>query len=353
MANVPAQMDPHLQGLSYSNEGYLFLCASDLIGRYWSGTLCLFRDGCAAPDITQCLTGCQTEGGLNDVRWITNHKAAVASDSGGLEVWEVNEARDEMRQISYNYAHDDAANSLDLTCDSHAKAVTAGSDGRVFLWDLETNTHIQGYRGHTDIIWNAACHSVESNSFVSCSKDGSVLTWDLRQATPASVLKVLSPKPSCVAWQPGGINICVGTETGGLLLLDGRQGAVLMQSQPHSRFIHQLAFCPNDSTLVASVSNDCSVIVTKISTTIQAIYANKEHMDFVRGLCWQPDSTNMLTTCGWDTKVLAHTLPSHDESSTPIVMELGSKSPILKDQFSNCHESREQLTDTKGKTIID
>ncbi|CAM4662460.1 unnamed protein product [Leuciscus chuanchicus] len=66
---------------------------------------------------------------------------------------------------------------------------------------------------------------------------------------------------------------------------------------------------PSSAPLLASVSDDCSVAV--VTAELREIFRDRRHQDFVRGVCWVPGGSGVLTSVGWDHQVLHHSVSPH------------------------------------------
>lgn len=134
--------------------------------------------------------------------------------------------------------------------------------------------------------------------------------WDIRKQKPVTRIEKspLQDLPTCVTWQPGQGHIFgVGSETGQVVVKDTRAAVCSSVSfSPHTRTVKRLQFSPNKNCLLASVSEDCSIVVTYINEeTSSKIYNSTSHHDFVQGVSW---SGGRLHTCGWDGRVFSHTI---------------------------------------------
>jgi hypothetical protein len=69
-------------------DGGLLLAASNLVSRYWIGSLWYFKDADMAPDYQSFTAAAQARTGLKDAKWITDMKMASISDAGKIHVQE-------------------------------------------------------------------------------------------------------------------------------------------------------------------------------------------------------------------------------------------------------------------------
>jgi len=315
-SQVPAQVEKHLDSLDFSQAGTLLLGSSNLTGRYWSGTVFLWKNPSDAPNVETCITGIETETGVCDTRFITNDTCVVGQDSGTVQSFMLCQTEDE-KQVPFFQTvhtateHDDAVTSLDINSDT-TLLVTGGADACIKVWDIGEMNAVSSYRpAHSDVITAVNYHPTQQDVFASCSHDGTVVVWDARRPRPAiCITGDTVDRPSCVVWQPGKTcTIAIGSSTGQINVRDIRKHVGPVKGcAGHDRPIHRLKFAPHNDNWLASCADDCNVVVTDFTeNTPVLLYKDSQHKDFIRGLAWEP-STHQLYTCGWDKRVIAHTV---------------------------------------------
>lgn len=203
--------------------------------------------------------------------------------------------------------HDDMTASVSINSDvSHY--LSASYDHGIKVWNTDL-TSLYTYRAHSDIVWDVQCHPTEPALFLSCSQDGKIVLWDVRESKPATCLPKCSSgfKPTCVQWQPNARNMyAVGDEGGHVSVQDLRMVVEKNVSyQSHNRVVTRLAFCPQRPSMLASIGEDCKAVATSVtSSSSSSLYESSEHTDCVRGLTWAGE--NMFLTSAWDGKILRH-----------------------------------------------
>ncbi|NWV07670.1 MEP50 protein, partial [Ptilonorhynchus violaceus] len=272
-------------------------------------SLWVFAEPRRAPSEGFCTAGVQTEAGVADLCWVADRGILVASDSGAVELWELEENETLIVNKFCKYEHDDIVTSVSVLAGS-TQAVSGGRDFCVKVWDIPEQTVLHSYRAHSAAVTCVASCPGKDTVFLSCAEDNRTLLWDTRCPKPATriVCSACNYLPTSVMWHPQKSDVFVlGDESGTVALVDTKNPDSALSAAVHARSITGFAFSAHSSPLLASISEDCSVAV--LDSDLSEVFRNRSHRDFVKGLSWSPSDDALLTTVGWDHQVLHHTVP--------------------------------------------
>ncbi|KAF6076348.1 WD repeat domain 77 [Phyllostomus discolor] len=166
---------------------------------------------------------------------------------------------------------------------------------------------LNSYRAHSGQVTRVAASPHQDSVFLSCSEDSRILLWDTRCPKPASQMgcSASGHLPTALAWHPQQSEVFVfGDENGTVSLVDTKSAGCALSSAVHSQCVTGLVFSPHSAPLLASVSEDCSLAL--LDSGLSAVFRSRAHRDFVRDVTWSPLNHSLLTTVGWDHRVIHH-----------------------------------------------
>lgn len=132
------------------------------------------------------------------------------------------------------------------------RAVSAGADSSLLLWDLASGQPLHRFLGHAGAVY-AVDVGPDGRRLLSASADGALILWEVETG---AVLQRLSGHAEAVRqarFLPDGNAALSAGDDGCLLLWDLTTGSVRARWQEHSQPVHALAVSPNGQ---AALSGD-------------------------------------------------------------------------------------------------
>ncbi|XP_071993800.1 methylosome protein WDR77 [Engystomops pustulosus] len=314
---APACMESQLGVVRYRRDGTMLLSASSLNSRTWGGSIWVFKDPTGAPNESLCTAGVQTETSIADAAWVLERGILVAADSGAVELWELLDNESLLVNKFTKYEHDDIVTSVSVF-PAGTLAVSGSKDFSVQIWDLSQKTPLKAYKAHSGQVNCVSTCPGKEDVFLSCGEDKRVLLWDTRNPKPAKSINVCASNvsPTYVIWHPNKDDtFACGDETGTVYIVNLKNPESAQAVEAHSRSITGLAYSDHSSPLLASISEDCSVVV--LNSDSSEVFKDQTHQDFITGVAWSPTDLSSFTTVGWDHKVLHHSVPKDDQPDPP------------------------------------
>ena len=214
------------------------------------------------------------------------------------------------------------------------QAVSAGAEGVIRLWDLETGVEVRRFKGHKDQVWALAV-SPDGKQLASGGRDLTVRVWDVATATPLKSFPLSDPVRA-LAYTPGGESLLVGNfgkrtllfdlqtakviqtfgeQLGGVLSVavsaDGKRaltggsfqdrtvrlwdieaGRELKTMAGHDERISAVAFLPGDRAV--SAAQDKIIRIWDL-TTAKELFRLTGHTGAIHSLALSPDGLRLLT----------------------------------------------------------
>jgi WD40 repeat protein len=176
----------------------------------------------------------------------------AASDASGL----VSVRRAGDWRVIAEFRHPGGATSVAFAKDGRS-LFTAGYDGMVRQWNLESRASAGAFRGAKGAIW-ALDVAPDGSQVAAAGEDGAIRIWSLGQRSPPLVLRGHERNVWDVHFSPDGKTLASGSFDRTARLWDARTGRALNVLRGHRQAVVGLAFSPDGRTL-ATCGDDSTI----------------------------------------------------------------------------------------------
>lgn len=317
-------MKESLGSLHFNENGGLILSSSYLSYQHWKGYIGLLTPvetdeliKSAKPfNLCNFKVGRCIESGVNQARWISNERFILGTDNGEIMMYtNINDQKSQ--EVMIKQEHDSMVLSLATNMNSEI-ALSGSDDSKIKVWDLNDEVSIKTLKGHDSAVCSLTFKPTCTKTFLSCSEDNRALMWDTRNLEKPAyrIPHNFNGFPSASAWSKLDTNLfALGSETGQLCVFDVRNirsNESVASVKSNSSLIRSVGFNVS-SNLIATASEDCRTLVYKLTheTTLEEIYENSEHSDYITDLAWHPQNssehlTSEYLTISWDGTIKKH-----------------------------------------------
>ncbi|MGF1524378.1 MAG: WD40 repeat domain-containing protein [Leptolyngbyaceae cyanobacterium] len=255
---------------------------------------------------------------------------ATGSYNGKIYLWNL-----ETQSLLYILpGHTDAVETLAFAQDS--QVLLSGSwDNDIKVWDLTKETPVsKTLQGHIDDV-QAISISIDGQTLVSGSYDGTVKVWDLNSGKATQTLKSVS-RLSTLALHSNKQIIAIGNAWGNLSLWDLQSSQIIQSISGHSGEVRSVSFSPDGSTLVSG-SYDKTVKLWHVSDRVTLSQTLSDvSLSAVLAIAISPDGRTLVSggydgmLCFWemDTGKLLGMFPAHRSAIWSIAFSPDSKKII-------------------------
>ncbi len=185
---------------------------------------------------------------------------------------------------------------------------TAGENGTIVLFDVQTGKLIKRLQKHTKNIQALVFHS---NFLISAGDDQQIIFWSLATAKPKMILKAPA-EVNALAISPNGDILASGGEDNNITLWNINTGQILTSLKGHKQAIstNGLAFASN-GYILGSTSSDHTARLWNVTPDTQITDQNVSllgHTDILQGITFSPDGNKVATSSAdgsvrlWDVK---------------------------------------------------
>jgi WD40 repeat protein/serine/threonine protein kinase len=213
-------------------------------------------------------------------------RALTAGLDSTVRVWDLAALRAEATLAG----HEGAVTAIAFA--GAGRAVSAGRDRTVRLWDLAARRPLAVLEGHTDTV-TAVDASADGRRAASASWDCTIRLWDLRQNAATRVLEGHGAQVAAVRLSPDGQVVATGAWDGTARLWDAESGSALGVLAGHEGNVTAVALHA-DGRQVATGGAD-GVVRLWDARTREAERLLRGHEGEVTGLAFTPDGRFLLS----------------------------------------------------------
>ncbi len=214
-------------------------------------------------------------------------RAVSAGADSTVIVWNV-EARQMLGRLE---GHTDAVTAVQFAPDG--RSVVSGSrDGTLIVWNLENGEILARLAGHTDAVTGVAL-TPDGARALSASRDATLRLWDLATGQELDVLEGHTDAVLSVAASPDGARALSGAQDGTLRLWDLDTGQELAVLEGHTDAVLSVAFSP-DGTRALSGAQDGTLRLWDLDTG-QEIRRFEGHTGGVTSVAFSADGLQALS----------------------------------------------------------
>jgi hypothetical protein len=188
--------------------------------------------------------------------------------------------------------HERAVMTVALSADGR-RALTAGSDKSVVLWDVQTGQVKHRLEGHTSWV-RAVQFAPDGTHALSCGDDATIRMWDLAKGNLVSTWNNPKGWVRCLAYLPDGKRCVAGGDDRVVTLWDASKGQALRTYKGHTGFVLCLAVS-KDGGRVLSGSMDFTARLWDVETGAE-LKKLEGHKGNVTGVALTPNGRQALTT---------------------------------------------------------
>ena len=132
------------------------------------------------------------------------------------------------------------------------RAISAGNDAVLFIWDLDTGTLVQRLVGHKTVIMGLTL-SPDGHFVVSLGADKEIIVWDVKLSKPLRRMAPFGNGFPAVAISPDSRLLALGDDAGIIQFIELESGEERRQIETGGIGVTSLAFTPElkDTEIIA------------------------------------------------------------------------------------------------------
>jgi len=188
----------------------------------------------------------------------------------GLTVWQAYLQEKPLHQVNFSQCdlaksafREDFGTIRCVALNPTGKLAAAGTtNGEVILWEIEDETRIYTFTGHSDWVWTIA-FSPDGNILASGSGDEKVYLWDIQSKKHLHTLTE-NGRVRAVAFSHNSQIIASGGEDNKVKLWDVNSGKFIKQLEGHDGWTNTVAFSADDQLIASGSENTKKLIIWRV-----------------------------------------------------------------------------------------
>ncbi len=205
------------------------------------------------------------------------------------------------------------------------RALSAGANGIITVWDLETGDALLRLVGHNNPVVEAA-FGPNNDVVLSSARNGSLILWNLEDGSEIYRTQDAATRVTSLDFLPDGNTALLGTRSGSLLMMNLNDGSIRAALPGHRAAITDIELNA-DGTRALTSSTDGSVLLWDLEAETHTLRL-EGHDDEVYGVAFSPDAS-LAITAGNDRRVILWDL----QRGTALQRFDGHTAPVLDVAF--------------------
>jgi WD40 repeat protein len=224
-------------------------------------------------------------------------------DFSELTVWQAYLQEKSLRQINFSQCdlaksafREDFGTIRCVALHPNGKLAAAGTtNGEIILWEIEDETRIHTFTGHSDWVW-AIAFSSDGKILASGSGDEKVYLWDVHTKQHLHTLTEKGRVRS-VAFSHNSKMIASGGEDNKVKLWDVNSGKLIKYFEVHEGWTNTVAFSPDDRLIASGSENTKKLKIWRVSDDKDKDLQTIDYPSGILSICFSPNG-NLLAIAG-------------------------------------------------------
>ena len=187
---------------------------------------------------------------------------ASAGSEGTIRLWDIETGQ-------YRTILKEHATISSVVFSPDGKTLASGDwRNNILLWDVDTGKHLTTFKGHMDRVWDLA-FSPDGKTLASAGWDNKILLWDVGTGSVRHTLTEHEWLVMSVAFSPDGEILASGSYDKTIRLWDANTGNLRATLLGHEDSVGTVVFSPDGKTLVSGSYDDETIRVWDVDAEVQ------------------------------------------------------------------------------------